>query len=135
MARARASGLWLAKEAQRQMVIQLSQRPNAPSEAKQSATNQAYSSPLSPRILTPLKRALQETARSLNLAENAELSVLLAGDEFLQELNREYRGLDKPTDVLSFPQEDHFVLGDVVISVETAARQAQRAHWPLPSEL
>jgi probable rRNA maturation factor len=53
----------------------------------------------------------------------------------LQELNRNYRGLDKPTDVLSFPQEDYLVLGDVVISVETAARQAQKAHWPLPSEL
>src|SRR5262249_44959811 len=53
-------------------------------------------------------------------------------------LNRQYRGKDKPTDVLSFPLADElqpFLLGDVVISVETAARQAQRRGHSLPEEL
>lgn len=53
-------------------------------------------------------------------------------------LNRQYRGKDKPTDVLSFPLADEIqpsVLGDVVISVETAARQAQRRRHSLREEL
>ncbi len=62
----------------------------------------------------------------------AELSILLTGDEEIRELNAEYRGLDKATDVLSFPlaEPDELgpdydgPLGDVVISLETAARQA-----------
>lgn len=53
-------------------------------------------------------------------------------------LNRQYRGKDKPTDVLSFPLADElqpFLLGEVVISVETAARQAQRRGHTLREEL
>ena len=67
---------------------------------------------------------------SLTLA-GAELSILLTGDREIRDLNLRYRGKDKPTDVLSFPQDDEEplqgsprVLGDVVISVETAERQA-----------
>ncbi len=53
-------------------------------------------------------------------------------------LNRQYRGKDKPTDVLSFPLADELqplLLGDVIISVETAARQAQRWGHLLREEL
>lgn len=64
---------------------------------------------------------------------DAELSVVLCGDPLIHELNRDYRQMDKPTDVLAFamhegegadlvPQE---ILGDVIISIDTAARQAQ----------
>ncbi|MFK7929852.1 MAG: rRNA maturation RNase YbeY [Myxococcota bacterium] len=57
-----------------------------------------------------------------------ELSVHLCDDAEIQSLNQQYRGKDAPTDVLSFPQEAP-LLGDVVISVDTAARQASdRAH-------
>jgi len=69
------------------------------------------------------------------VARGAEVSILLCGDEFIQTLNSQYRGKDTPTDVLSFAQEDELVLGDIVISVETATRQAQCANWPLESEL
>lgn len=68
----------------------------------------------------------------------AELSVLLTDDEGIQPLNRDWRGKDKPTDVLSFSQYDPdeapppgvpLLLGDVVISVQTATRQAaERGH-------
>jgi probable rRNA maturation factor len=53
-------------------------------------------------------------------------------------LNRQYRQKDKPTDVLSFPLADELqpsLLGDVVISVETATRQARRRHHLLREEL
>ncbi len=52
-----------------------------------------------------------------------EVSVVLADDDFVQNLNREYRGKDKPTNVLSFPQ-DPPMLGDIVMACETVAREA-----------
>ena len=67
---------------------------------------------------------------------DAELSVMLCDDATIWPLNRDYRGKDRPTDVLAFAQREgtpvpgqEHVLGDVVISVETAARQAaERGH-------
>ncbi|HRF58742.1 MAG TPA: rRNA maturation RNase YbeY [Fimbriimonadaceae bacterium] len=54
-----------------------------------------------------------------------ELSVLLTDDAGIQALNRQFRGLDEPTDVLSFPAGPGApVLGDIAISVDTAQRQA-----------
>ncbi|MFQ5668052.1 MAG: rRNA maturation RNase YbeY [Candidatus Binatia bacterium] len=70
--------------------------------------------------------------RALGEAD-AELTVSLVGDAEIQQLNRAYRGEDKPTDVLAFAMRegprapgDQTMLGDVVISLETAARQARR---------
>jgi probable rRNA maturation factor len=56
--------------------------------------------------------------------------VVFCDDDFIQDLNREYRQKDHPTDVLSFPQDPQSgILGDVVISVPTAQRQAEgRGH-------
>jgi len=82
-----------------------------------------------------MRLALSECARIVELMPNCEVSVLLASDEFVHDLNLRYRGVDSATDVLSFPQEDPIVLGDIVISVETAQAQAQRASWPVDSEL
>ena len=74
--------------------------------------------------------------------ETAELSILITGDVEIRDLNREYRKKDRPTDVLSFPQTDEgtppgaaHLLGDVVISVETAARQAEENGVAFISEL
>ncbi|MCE2415829.1 rRNA maturation RNase YbeY [Candidatus Poribacteria bacterium] len=64
-------------------------------------------------------------------AEPCEVSVLLTDDVDMRQLNRDYRGIDAPTDVLAFSMregEDSDVnpslLGDLVVSLETAARQA-----------
>lgn len=65
----------------------------------------------------------------------AELSVLLTDDTGIRGLNRQYRGIDRVTDVLSFPQNDAVVLGDVVISIETAARQAEENGVGLDEEI
>lgn len=76
------------------------------------------------------------------LSEETELSVVLCDDAFIHPLNREYRGKDTPTDVLSFAQRegegadaDDPVLGDLIISVETAIRQAGEHGITLPQEL
>ncbi|KAL2641506.1 hypothetical protein R1flu_009093 [Riccia fluitans] len=70
-----------------------------------------------------------------------ELSMLLCNDTYIQKLNREWLGKDSPTDVLSFPQDQipgltpHLLLGDVIISLETAARQAEERSHSLLDEL
>lgn len=56
--------------------------------------------------------------------KDCELSVLLTDNEGIRALNRDFRHKDKPTDVLSFPLEDPYMLGDVVISIEKAREQA-----------
>jgi probable rRNA maturation factor len=65
----------------------------------------------------------------LVLAANAEVSVLFCDDAFIRELNRKWRGHDRPTNVLSFPAGGDpvaaRVLGDIVIAFETAAREAR----------
>jgi probable rRNA maturation factor len=68
-----------------------------------------------------------------------ELSVAIVSDATIRRLNREWRGKDRPTDVLSFPQEQRGargrLVGDVIISLETARRQARRGGWTLAAEL
>jgi len=68
-----------------------------------------------------------------------ELSVVLAGDELLAELNERYRGKRGPTDVLSFPYLDEVSavrhLGEVFISVERAHEQARRRRILLADEI
>ena len=73
---------------------------------------------------------------------HCELSLLLTDDAEIRRLNKTYRNLDHATDVLSFPQDENAVnesgdtlLGDVVISVETAARQAEEHHLSFNEEL
>jgi probable rRNA maturation factor len=81
-----------------------------------------------------LRRVLRAAARDLGVS--GELAVVLAGDRTLRSLNARYRGKDKPTDVLSFPGPGGEAgLGDVVISLETAARNARAYGRTLPQEL
>jgi rRNA maturation RNase YbeY len=76
-----------------------------------------------------LGRSGRRLLRALGRAD-AELSVLLVSDRVMRRLNREWRGKDRTTDVLSFSQQEGpgqaptTLLGDVVISVATARRQA-----------
>ncbi|MEM7215775.1 MAG: rRNA maturation RNase YbeY [Pseudomonadota bacterium] len=77
--------------------------------------------------------AIRETvvAAKLRFPEQAELSILLADDTKLRELNHNWRKIDKATNVLSFPGEDvepgqdgGMFLGDIAISIETTNREA-----------
>ncbi len=78
--------------------------------------------------------------------EPAEISVTFVDDERIHELNREYRNIDRSTDVLSFPLGENGVydkdletgaclLGDIVISVETAIHQADEYGHSLQREI
>ena len=78
------------------------------------------------------KRRIEEKVhRILEIlgVENAELSILITDDAHIRDLNRTYRGKDSPTDVLSFPIDatvgGRRILGDVVVSIDTAERQAK----------
>lgn len=54
-----------------------------------------------------------------------ELSIVLADNAFIRQLNKEWRGKDKPTNVLSFPQGEPELLGDVILAHETIATEAE----------
>jgi len=92
-----------------------------------------------------LQRTAQKLLRAEGCPETCEVSVLLTDDAHIAELNRHYRGTDRPTDVLAFytnagldtgsPTGESVVLGDVVISVETAKRQADERGKSLDDEL
>lgn len=56
---------------------------------------------------------------------SAEVSVVLADDNFVQSLNRVYRKIDKPTNVLAFPTGSAKLLGDVILAFETVRREAE----------
>ena len=92
-----------------------------------------------PALAARLGRSGRRLLARLGRAD-AELSVLLVSDPVMRELNRRWRGRDRPTDVLSFAQAEGpldppgALLGDVVISVDTARRQAAERATPLARE-
>ena len=84
---------------------------------------------------TVIRRAISETLAHENFPYDAEVSVTLCDNEYIRALNKEYRNKDSATDVLSFPLYDGgefdisecisgAMLGDIVISLERAAEQA-----------
>ena len=86
------------------------------------------------------RRLRERAGRYLSILgrADAEVSILLVGDAAIRRLNRTWRGRDASTDVLSFPQPrggPARLLGDVVISLDTAARVARAEGRPLGSEL
>jgi probable rRNA maturation factor len=82
-----------------------------------------------------VRRAISATLGEEDFSFPAELSVTFCDNEYIKGLNKQYRNKNKPTDVLSFPMYDDFStaiyggedipLGDIVISLEKAAEQAE----------
>jgi probable rRNA maturation factor len=62
-------------------------------------------------------------------------TIAFVSDKKIRELNRQFRGIDKATDVLSFPAEENLNLGDIAISVQTAASQAKENGLSLDKEI
>ena len=86
-----------------------------------------------------LTRLAKSFAKNLKLS-NVELSLSLVRDPAIRKLKREYFGIDAATDVLSFPAGDFpgggaRPLGDIVISLDTARRQAKEQRTTLDREL
>ncbi|MEC7984047.1 MAG: rRNA maturation RNase YbeY [Myxococcota bacterium] len=89
--------------------------------------------------LRPIEETAHLVLKHLEL-DGVELSILICNDDFIHVLNRDYRGKDKPTDVLSFSQreggfEEDPMLGDVIISLETSSAQAVEHQKALKDEL
>ncbi|KAB7645654.1 rRNA maturation RNase YbeY [Polymorphobacter fuscus] len=91
--------------------------------------------------------ALDQTPHGhlVNSSASVEVSVRLSGDAEVHALNNSYRGKDKPTNVLSFPMvqpdliealgntdDGEILLGDIILAVETCAREAAEKGWTLP---
>jgi len=105
--------------------------------------NDQIASPLIESIIKTglLEGAVKETLSVKNTYADQDLSVVLTDDDKLQQLNREFLDIDAPTDVLAFPSTEvdpdsgRTYLGDVIISYETADKQAKSAGIPLEREL
>lgn len=100
--------------------------------------------PVGLRLL--VRKCCQAVLVSENFDKSAEVSVSFVDNDEIRRLNRLYRDKDKPTDVLSFPLGENGVydvnnetgavlLGDVVISIETAIKQAKMYNHPLEREV
>ena len=76
-----------------------------------------------------------------DLCANAEVAIVIKDDAHIQALNKQYRGIDEPTDVLSFqysgvdPDSGQDILGDILIAYPRAARQAEEGGHPVMDEL
>lgn len=85
-------------------------------------------------LLSEIQSFVLFCAEEENVPKNIELSILFVEDSFIQQLNQQYREIDEPTDVLSFPQQENnqwkdldipaIPLGDIIISVDHAKKQA-----------
>lgn len=86
------------------------------------------------KITDEMKNLIENSIRAVlkveELSDDVEVSVSFVADEEIRDLNRDYRGVDKSTDVLSFPMEDEFIidnriLGDVIINTRRVMEQAE----------
>lgn len=88
-----------------------------------------------------VEQAANATLEHESVPDDSDLTIVLTDDEQLQDLNRDYRDVDVPTDVLSFPASEadpetgRRYLGDILISVQRAEEQAAAASHPLEAEL
>jgi probable rRNA maturation factor len=100
-------------------------------------TSRRWREALSARPLARQAVAASVALSGVTLCDGAELCVHLADDAHIRALNSQWRGLDKPTNVLSFPAADPArlgearLLGDIVLAYETVAREAEDEGKPL----
>ena len=103
---------------------------------------------ISGEIMEAVEKACLETLKYEEFDEDCEISLSFVTNEEIHQINRQFRNVDAPTDVLSFPQltfEDgeeadvnengEIVLGDIIISVERAKEQAEEYGHGLKREI
>lgn len=73
---------------------------------------------------------IKQVILSIPQVKNKKLSIMLANDQYIQVLNKQYRQQDKPTNVLSFQYDNFFddTIGDIILSLETIKKEAQEAN-------
>lgn len=95
-----------------------------------------------------VENVIKEIGNEFSIAENTEVSITFVSDQYIQELNRAYRDVDRPTDVLSFAFDEgetgniqysdecgYHLLGDIIISLERAIEQAKEYNHSLNREV
>lgn len=93
---------------------------------------------LETKYKSTLKRIARVVLKELQLPKDSELCISFIDDIKMRELNEAYRQIDRTTDVLSFPQSegpDFTLLGDIVISIQTADRHSKAYGVTLHEEL
>ena len=94
---------------------------------------------LADKELELLKKAVHLVLEKNNRLD-VDVTLIITDDKHIQQLNKDYRGISSPTDVLSFeqnfidPETETFYLGDIIISIEQAQKQAHQAQHSLLSE-
>ena len=102
---------------------------------------------ISEEYLEDLTKVMDKILEDFEM-KNYAVNLVFCDDEFIKELNKRYRGICKPTDVLSFSQiegemgiddfdleDEEIVLGDIIISVDTMKNQAKEEKVPLTEEI
>lgn len=79
-----------------------------------------------PETLTTLLVKLLNKAAEMEGIKDKEVAVTFVDNDHIQQLNRQFRDKDKPTDVLSFPLDEEDALGDIIISIPKAREQAEQ---------
>lgn len=121
--------------------------------------NEQYQIEVSESLMDSIKEVIEFTLKDQGVHHEAEISILLVDNEGIRELNREYRNIDRETDVLSFPMIEYeegktykdlyvnykfgpeffdgeaLLLGDVVLSMEKADEQAKEFGHSLKREV
>ena len=95
-----------------------------------------------------VKKAVRTSLLYENFEQKCEISVCIVTEEEIQKINKTFRNVDSPTDVLSFPQltfeegeivqvneKDEIILGDIIISIERAKKQSEEYGHSLEREI
>ena len=97
-----------------------------------------------PKASNIVRQAVHSALSVTTKPSEEELAVILANDALLKSLNKDYRGIDKPTNVLSFsytqPKKENVsnlpsMLGDIIISLDTACSEAEKANIGLKAHV
>lgn len=122
-------------------------------ETRIDIENEQTSIPIEDSCVRLLEKTAVACLEAENITVGSEISIILSDNASIRQINREFRNIDKSTDVLSFPlvqiqngcildaegdydlDEGLLLLGDIVISIETAISQAQQYGHPLEREL
>jgi probable rRNA maturation factor len=85
-------------------------------------------------VTTPWVKRTQRMLETMGKGASS-VTIAFVSDRQIRDLNKQFRGIDKATDVLSFPSDTDHELGDIAISLETAERQAEENDLNLDGEI